>query len=309
MTDRREFLIKSSMAFGALTILQPLQSLAGMGLSLESSKKLVLLHTANLQGQWKSLAGREKLFGLGGLENLARKIREIRKEGAPVLLADAGNMIGKSIRQEEQHIFYQACSGMGYDAVIPGHDDLLSGTTGYYAMARKAGLRLIDGHDHLLNTYLPYRLVNKANHQLAIIDAGKETLRRLGKTSRKSIAEMINKTSMKIRQQNDCIITICLLQENKKATEEIVPATSGVDVMLSSEEHSSMYNTSILRNHQDQEVMVSFTGSRGTMINRIDMSFNEANQKHQIMARAVLIGVEEKQYVATCRRLQLLSGV
>jgi 5'-nucleotidase len=309
MSNRREFLIKSTMAFGAVSILRPFQSFAGMGLPKMYSNKLVLLHTANLKGQWKSLAGREKLFGLGGLENLTGKIREIRKEGAPVLLVDAGNMLGKSTRPEEQQAFYHACSRMGYDAVIPGQTDLQSGAPGYDAMARDAGLRLIGGKDQFLNTYLPYRLVNKANHQVAIIDAGKETLRRLDKTSQKSITGMINKTSLKIKEQNDCIVTICLLQENKKATEEIALNSAGVDIILTSEEVSSIFNTSILRNNQDQEVVVSFTGSRGAMINRIDLTFNEANQKQQVMARAVLIGVDEKQYVATCRRFQMLNQV
>ena len=309
MSNRRDFLIKSTMAFGAVSILRPFRSLAGMGLTEQTSGKLILLHTANLKGQWKSLAGREKLFGLGGLENLAGKIREIRKEGAPVLLVDAGNMVGKTIRQEEQYAFYQACSKLGYDAVIPGEEDLLSGTKGYCAMAREAGLRLIAGNDQLLNSTLPYRLVNKSNHQVAIIDASKETLRRLDKASKKSIIGMINKTSLKLKEQNSCIVTICLLQENNRTTQEMALATSGVDIMLSSEENSSIYNTSIFRNHKDEEVMVSFTGSRGAMINRIDLTFNQANQKHQVSSRAVLIGIEEQQYASTCRRFELLHRV
>jgi len=310
MNNRRQFLVKFTMAAGAVSVLRPFNVFAGMGAPFLSNRNsLILLHTSNLMGQQKELAGSNKYSGLGGLEALGKKINEIRKENMPVLLIDAGNMVGDSGSAEQHLKYYKAISELDYDSIIPGRSDLLKGTEHFNKMMIDSGLvaaGIKQPDTGIYNGKLPFRLINKANLQVAVIDCGSNVMRLL-KNSRNAI-EAINKTATLIKQQNSCILTVCILQEEYERSMKLARSSADVDIFLNSFELHSIHSTKIMRNSKEHEVMLSYTGSRGTMINRIDITCNDSQEKTNVSSKLVLIGINDGDYVACLRKYRLYDA-
>ena len=309
MTNRRQFLVKFTMAAGAVSLLRPLNVFAGFGAPYPCNRnKLILLHTSNLMGQQKALHGSNKYSGLGGLEALSAKIDEIRNENTPVLLIDAGNMVADSGSAEQHLRFYKAISKLGYDAVIPGRSDLLKGTDHFNKMMMDSGLIFagIKQQDAgIYNGRLPFRLLNKANLQVAVIDCGANSMRRL-KNSRNAIGA-INRTAGILKQQNSCILTVCILQEEYDRSIKLAQSSSDVDIFLNSYELHSIHSTKIMRNSKGNEVMLSYSGSRGAMINRVDITCNENQEKMNVSSKLVLIGINDDDYIASLKKYRLYN--
>ncbi len=310
MNNRRQFIVNITMTAGALTILRPLKSFAGLGEPYYVNRnKLILLHTANLNGQWQALSASEKYVGLGGLKNLADKIKTIRNENLPVLLVDAGNIINQAGSDKEHIQFYKAISELEYDAIIPGKTDLQKGLPHFYSMAQQGGLKVANIFSNKKPVYenmLPYYILNKGNLQVAVIDAGANTLKRLN--IQRDAITAINKTAALLKEKINCILTVCLLQENQLKTEAYANTSSGVDIIVSTIACHSIFNTKVHRNKNNQEVMVSFAGSRGTMMNRMDIEYSNAMNKINVSSKLELIGVDDDQYTASIKKYNLYNA-
>ena len=310
MNNRRQFIVNMTMAAGALTVLKPLKSIAGFSDPYYLNRnKLVLLHTANLNSQWQALAANEKYVGLGGIENLSAKINAIRNEKIPVLLVDAGNIINQAKSDKDQLAFYKAVSALNYDAVIPGISDMQKGAPHFYQMAKESGLKVAGANVQpklIYDNILPYYILNKGNLQVAVIDAGTYTLKRLDNP--RNVAVAISKTATLLKEKINCVLTVCLLQEDLTKTESYANASTGVDIIISTISCHSIYNTKILRNNNNREVMISFAGSRGTMMNRIDIAYNNTMDKINVKSKLELIGVNDDQYTASIKKYDLYNA-
>ena len=310
MNNRRQFIVNMTMAAGAITVLKPFKSFAGLGEPFYINRnKLVLLHTANLNGQWQSLAANEKYVGLGGIENLSTKIKAIRNEKIPVLLVDAGNIINRAGSDKEHLQFYKAVSGLKYDLIIPGKTDLQKGGPHFYQMVKETGLKVAEPFSQsklIYDNILPYQILNKGNLQVAVIDAGSNSLKRLNNP--RDGVSAINKTAALLKEKINCVLTVCLLQEELLKTETYANTSSGVDIFVSTVSCHSIFNTKILRNKNNQEVMISFAGSRGTMMNRIDIEYSNTMDKINVKSKLELIGVNDDQYTASIKKYDLYNA-
>lgn len=309
MKNRREFIVELTMAAAAISYLRPLQALAGMVSTdalLPGFNKLTILHSSNLYGQLTPLGVNDKLVGLGGLENLGRKIKAIRDNRSAVLLIDSGNMApGAALSQGRALQFYNRLTKLGYDAVVPGKTDLVAGIKPFARMAQESRLRVIGGTGGSgQQGLLPYTILNKGNIEVALIDAGGRALKDIKATASNPIAAL-NATACRLKEAGACRLTICILQEDMPNCLRYAALSSGIDVMISSIGKTTIHNTRIVRNREDEEVILSHAGTRGTMLGQIDITFNERFEKVNIRPGAVLVGAKDEDYAQLLRKYRL----
>lgn len=304
MHNRRTFLVQFTMAAGAATVLRPLDCLAAIGAPLPQSvhtSKLTLLHTANLNGQWKSLAGHEQMAGLGGLENLCKKIRAVRHEHRAVLLVDSGNLIGPYSSDRKEHLlFYRQLAEAGYDALVPGETDLAHGAAYFNELARETNLcrgAIPTGRSAWMgSTPLPYSLVNKGNLQVAFIDGSTRALKALPNYSFARAVAAASATARRLKEKDPCIQTLCLIQQDGANSQAFAQASTHVDVLATSAPGRLLQNVLVVRNQKNEEVLVSFAGEKGTMMSRLDLTFDERGVRVQVDSKAVVVSAREASY-------------
>ena len=310
MINRRDFLAKFTMAASAASFLKPLDVFAGVGAKVptQSGKNvLTILHTANIKGQWSSLGMAEKPGGLGGLQNIANKITGIRNESPSVVVIDAGNMSGHRQTREERLNFYKKVSNAGYDVVIPGRTDLKCGTTCLTELIKETNLNAIFPTGQLtLDGVLPYSLFKKGNTRVGVINAGTEALKNTH-TSASQANVAINQTAHLLRSSKHCTIIICVVQTSGIKCSKLAGLSNGIDVMISAAEKTSLHNTQIVRNKVDHEVIVSYAGSKGSMMSRIDFTFNDKGEKTNVASKAIFAGAEDEAYAGIVKKFAMYN--
>lgn len=298
------------MAAGAVTFLRPLNGLAGIGAPAPgnfNTNKLTLLHTANLKGQWKSLAGHERMVGLGGLENLCKKIREVRQEHTAVLLMDTGNLISRYTSDRKEHLlFCRHLAEAGYDAVVPGETDLVNGASYFSELARESNLcggAASYGRRAWMRGYpLPYYLVNRGNAQVAFIDCSTLALKNLPNYSFSRAVAAASATASRLKEKDPCIQTLCLIQEDSAKSQAFAEISAHIDIIASSAPGRLLQNVLVVRNRKNEEVLVSFAGEKGTMMSRLDLTFDEQGERIQVDSKAVVVSTREASYDTLLKR-------
>jgi len=313
MTNRRDFLVRFTMAAGAVSILKPLNAFASVGgkcLTPTRTSMLTILHTANIQGQWSSLGITEKLSGLGGLQNITEKLAGIRNENSAAVVIDAGNMSGHRQTREERLNFYKRVSDAGYDAVIPGWTDLALGTTCFAEIANVSGVNIVPYNKQLgINaSLLPYSILKKGKACIGIINAGIPALKDAQNTSTLPLAMVINQTAQLLRSSKNCTLIICVVQSSDKKCLKLAGLSAGIDVMICAVDKTSLHNTQIIRNKSNHEVIISYAGAKGATISRIDFTFNECGEKINMASKAIFTGAENESYAGILKRYAAYSA-
>lgn len=314
MTNRREFLMKSTMAACAVSFLQPFNAFAGLGINhtaLSTTNRLTILHTSNLYGQWSGLGINEQMCGLGGLQNVYKKIIDIRSEGLPFLIVDTGNMTSDSFQTFEDRLhFYKTMYTIGYDAVIPGQSDLIKGSDNFEQLIKESGLNVVGGEEHSFRNkdILPFHIITKGKSRIGIIKAGINSLKTAESSRLNYTAALINKTAVLLKDVHHCTVIVCMLQASRRNSLQLSELSMNIDVMVGSVDNNSIHNTRIIRNKNDEEVILSYAGSKGTMISRIDLTFTDRGEKINTDSKALFIGAKEEGSLAILKNYKLLNA-
>jgi hypothetical protein len=79
-------------------------------------------------------------------------------------------------------------------------------------------------------------------------------------------------------------------------------------VMISAAEKTSLHNTQIIRNEFNNEVIVSYAGSKGSMMSRIDLTFNDKGEKINVASKAIFAGAEVEAYAGLVKKCAIYNA-
>lgn len=297
MTNRRKFLIECTMAAGAVTLLRPLKSFAGVGVLGESQKHLLtILHTANYHGQWLPVSATKPLAGLGGLSNAAKKIDEIKNQNPTLLLIHSGNITHAAHSRERTLSFYKNVARSGYDVVFPGSEDLANGNDYFLQLAKEGGLPAFAGTAAAFfnDASLHYSIVLKGKIKIGIINAASHT-------HNSRLVDAINQTAGMLKKSRHCALVVCMAPPRGKPG-VIARLSSDVDLVIAAGKTTSINNTEIVRNSNNEEVIISHAGTQGTMISRIDLTLDCRLQKIAFQSTPIFIGTSSGNYVGLMKQ-------
>lgn len=89
---------------------------------------ITILHTNDIHGHltsWLGWTGELEGTVVGGLDRLASAVERVRREGSPVLLLDAGDLVGDSMIAQftQGEALVRALNAIDYDAIVPGNHE------------------------------------------------------------------------------------------------------------------------------------------------------------------------------------------
>ena len=292
MHTRRKFLAQSSAAVGAFTFLKPLQSIAGTsGFSAEANK-LTILFTNGFNSQLS-----DDLTNTG-IKAVKETVQDLRRSHRNILLVDSGNILAGDSPKNIAHLhLYTALKETGYDAITPGSTDMQHGADYFSKLVQRSQVKAVATNYDSNESLFSYKIVRKGALKIGIIGIGSSA--ELQPASFKKLLQSVNERAVILKQKNQCQLVVCLShlplsnEKNKLDNLHLSKQSTSIDVVISANDDRFIYNTHVLKNSTGYDVLLSHAGKSGSMIGKLEISFNEQGEKTLITTEQVFTGKEK----------------
>lgn len=295
MQSRRRFF----KTFGSAALL------TGMGaLPLEALAKepefmtLTILHTNDVHSRIEPFeSGRNK--GYGGVSRRAALIKKIRSEQEHVLLLDAGDIFQGTpyFNFFGGELEFKLMEKLKYDAATIGNHDFDAGIDGLYKQLPNITFPLINANYDFSDTIMhdsvkPYQIFQKGDVKIGILGVGIELEGLVPKSLYKNTIyqdpiERANYYAEILKNEEKCDYVICLSHigyyfknDPTKINDKILAAESEhIDLIIGGHTHTFMREPDLIKNKNDEPVMVHQVGWAGIVLGRIDVVFEKNKKK------------------------------
>lgn len=271
-------------------------------------EKLTILHTNDMHsridpfpmdgGKWQ---------GLGGLSARARLIEEIRRREEHVLLLDSGDILQGTpyfnFFQGEPE--FRGMSAMGYDAATLGNHDFDAGLDGLKKLLPLATFTIINANYDFSDTILadsfaPYRIIQKGNLKIGILGIGIELTglvpeKLYGNTRYRDAIDVANQVALQLKQRDQCDLVICLshlghsYSSGKIGDTNLAAGSAGIDIILGGHTHTLLEEPVIMRNRENQPVVIQQSGWGGAYMGKLDVYVSRGEKKKNILANPIKV--------------------
>jgi 5'-nucleotidase len=247
--------------------------------------------------------------GLGGAVRRAQRIDELRKEIEHLLVLDAGDIFQGTpyFNLYGGELEFKLMSTMGYDAATIGNHDFDGGIDNLAKQINtNASFSFLNCNYELADTPLaahvkPYQVFDKGPVKVGVFGLGIElkglVLPNLyGKTVYQDPIAASNKTALHLREEEKCDLIICLSHLGYRYKKEIVSdcvlasQSRNIDIILGGHTHTFLDEPTIIKNRDQQEVLINQVGWAGIRLGRIDISFSQRRGKRCISCNNEWVG-------------------
>lgn len=234
--------------------------------------------------------------GRGGLARRATMIKQIREEGAEVLLLDSGDIMQGTpyFNFFGGEVEFRAMSMMGYDAATMGNHDFDGGLNGFDNQLKHAKFPFVSSNYDFSNTILDgkikdYIVINKGGVKVGIFGLGIELdglvpKALYGETTYLDPVEHANRVALKLKEVEKCDLVICLSHLGYKYNGDeisdirLAPLTRHVDIILGAHTHTFLNQPEIVKNLDGKGVVINQVGFAGIWLGKIDLTFTRGNK-------------------------------
>jgi 5'-nucleotidase len=243
---------------------------------------------------------------MGGLEARASVIEQIRNEGYPVLLVDAGDIFQGTpyfnLFKGEPEI--TAMTRMGYDAATPGSSDFSAGMENLATQWKLAGFPLLAcnygvAETPLENILLPYHVIVRENITIGVLGVGIDLKGRVPEGLIKGIEyrdpiKCVNETTNLLKKKG-CDLVVCLshlgdyYSDGNSSDAILARENIGVDIIIGSHTHRFFQLPRRYVNKGSGDTLVSQMGWGGVQMGRIDYFFPRSGSNKTLKANRVVL--------------------
>ena len=290
--DRRKF-IQQSAAAASLTAIG--------GLTLPSfttrkKKHITILHTNDTHSHLEPFeASHYKYANKGGVARRATLVESIRNENPNTLLLDAGDIFQGTpyFNYFEGELEFKLMSMLKYDLATLGNHDFDNSIDGFYKQLPNAKFNFVsanyDFKNTILNTHVkPYQIFVKDGIKIGIFGLGikLEGLvhpKMYKETKYLDPIEISQDMSRILKEDEQCDLVICLShlgyydQRSPKNISDLnlAKATKNIDLIIGGHSHTFLPKPTIVKNIDNQKMLVNQVGCYGLNLGRIDFYFDE----------------------------------
>jgi len=288
--ERREFIQKTAAASVVI---------AGAGLmsfAPEERIHLTVLHTNDVHSHVDPLPANDpKNPNMGGVSRRAAIIDSIRKENDNVLLLDAGDIFQGTpyFNYYGGELEMKLMSMLGYDLATLGNHDFDNGIEGFYKQLPHANFGFVSANYDFRNTILdgivkPYRIFRKKGIKIGVFGLGVELKglvdpRNYRETRYLDPIEIATDMSRRLKHEERCDLVIALSHigyaykndPDKVCDLTLAAKTRDIDLIIGGHTHTFLDKPSIVKNIDNQEVIVNQVGCYGVNLGRIDFYFEK----------------------------------
>ena len=279
-------------------------ALAGVGgLTFKSCetkpKHITILHTNDTHSQIEPFdPNHHKFANKGGVARRASLIQKVRNENPNTLLLDAGDIFQGTpyFNYFGGEIEFKLMSLLKYDAATMGNHDFDNSIEGFHHQLPNANFDFVcanyDFKNTILNTLVkPYKIFFKDGIKIGVFGLGIELQNLVSpelfkETTYLDPIEITKDITRELKENENCDLIICLshLGYHYKNTQKVsdlklAAATKDIDLIIGGHTHTFLPKPTLVKNLDDETVLVNQVGAYGVNLGRIDFYFDKKNNK------------------------------
>ncbi len=302
---RRDFIQKTAATSALLTL---------GGLSLSSFKKntikhITILHTNDVHSYIDPMpADDPKNPNMGGVVNRAALIQAVRKENPNVLLLDAGDIFQGTpyFNYYGGELEFKLMSMMQYDVAAIGNHDFDNGIEGLHSQLPNAKFDFLCANYDFRNTLMdgfvrPYKIYTIDGIKIGVFGLGVELAGLVDPKNYKETKcldpiEISKDMAQILKIEKKCDLVICLShigyqyknEPEKPSDLKLAAVTKNIDLIIGGHTHTFLDKPTIVKNVENQDVLVNQVGCYGLNLGRIDFYF-DSDKKYAHQGKSIVV--------------------
>lgn len=300
---RRNFIKKTSASLA-------LASVGGLTFkSCETKPKhITILHTNDTHSQIEPFdPNHHKFANKGGVARRASLIQKVRNENPNTLLLDAGDIFQGTpyFNYFGGEIEFKLMSLLKYDAATMGNHDFDNSIEGFHHQLPNASFDFVcanyDFKNTILNTLVkPYKIFFKDGIKIGVFGLGIELHNLVSpelfkETTYLDPIEITKDITRELKENENCDLIICLshLGYHYKNTQKVsdlklAAATKDIDLIIGGHTHTFLPKPTLVKNVNNETVIVNQVGAYGVNLGRIDFYFDNQSNK-EISNKTIIV--------------------
>ena len=288
-------------------------ALAGVGgLTFKSCetkpKHITILHTNDTHSQIEPFdPNHHKFANKGGVARRASLIQKVRNENPNTLLLDAGDIFQGTpyFNYFGGEIEFKLMSLLKYDAATMGNHDFDNSIEGFHHQLPNANFNFVcanyDFKNTILNTLVkPYKIFFKDGIKIGVFGLGIELQNLVSpelfkETTYLDPIEITKDITRELKENENCDLIICLshLGYHYKNTQKVsdlklAAATKDIDLIIGGHTHTFLPKPTLVKNVNNETVIVNQVGAYGVNLGRIDFYFDNQSNK-EISNKTIIV--------------------
>jgi len=288
-------------------------ALAGVGgLTFKSCetkpKHITILHTNDTHSQIEPFdPNHHKFANKGGVARRASLIQKVRNENPNTLLLDAGDIFQGTpyFNYFGGEIEFKLMSLLKYDAATIGNHDFDNSIEGFHHQLPNANFDFVcanyDFKNTILNTLVkPYKIFFKDGIKIGVFGLGIELQNLVSpelfkETTYLDPIEITKDITRELKENENCDLIICLshLGYHYKNTQKVsdlklAAATKDIDLIIGGHTHTFLPKPTLVKNVNNETVIVNQVGAYGVNLGRIDFYFDNQSNK-EISNKTIIV--------------------
>ncbi|MDC0869806.1 metallophosphatase [Flavobacteriaceae bacterium] len=300
---RRNFIKKTSASLA-------LASVGGLTFkSCETKPKhITILHTNDTHSQIEPFdTSHHKFANKGGVARRASLIQKVRNENPNTLLLDAGDIFQGTpyFNYFGGEIEFKLMSLLKYDAATMGNHDFDNSIEGFHHQLPNASFDFVcanyDFKNTILNTLVkPYKIFFKDGIKIGVFGLGIELQNLVSpelfkETTYLDPIEITKDITRELKESENCDLIICLshLGYHYKNTQKVsdlklAATTKDIDLIIGGHTHTFLPKPTLVKNVNNETVIVNQVGAYGVNLGRIDFYFDNQSNK-EISNKTIIV--------------------
>ena len=300
---RRNFIKKTSASLA-------LASVGGLTFkSCETKPKhITILHTNDTHSQIEPFdPNHHKFANKGSVARRASLIQKVRNENPNTLLLDAGDIFQGTpyFNYFGGEIEFKLMSLLKYDAATMGNHDFDNSIEGFHHQLPNANFDFVcanyDFKNTILNTLVkPYKIFFKDGIKIGVFGLGIELQNLVSpelfkETTYLDPIEITKDITRELKENENCDLIICLshLGYHYKNTQKVsdlklATATKDIDLIIGGHTHTFLPKPTLVKNVNNETVIVNQVGAYGVNLGRIDFYFDNQSNK-EISNKTIIV--------------------
>ena len=271
-------------------------------------KHITILHTNDTHSQIEPFdISHHKFANKGGVARRASLVQKVRKENPNTLLLDAGDIFQGTpyFNYFGGEIEFKLMSLLKYDAATMGNHDFDNSIDGFHHQLPNANFDFVcanyDFKNTILNTLVkPYKIFFKDGIKIGVFGLGIELQNLVSpelfkETNYLDPIEITKDITRELKENENCDLIICLshLGYHYKNTQKVsdlklAAATKDIDLIIGGHTHTFLPKPTLVKNINNETVIVNQVGAYGVNLGRIDFYFDKQNNK-EISNKTIIV--------------------
>jgi 5'-nucleotidase len=271
-------------------------------------KHITILHTNDTHSQIEPFdPNHHKFANKGGVARRASLIQKVRNENPNTLLLDAGDIFQGTpyFNYFGGEIEFKLMSLLKYDAATMGNHDFDNSIEGFHHQLPNANFDFVcanyDFKNTILNTLVkPYKIFFKDGIKIGVFGLGIELQNLVSpelfkETTYLDPIEITKDITRELKENENCDLIICLshLGYHYKNTQKVsdlklATATKDIDLIIGGHTHTFLPKPTLVKNVNNETVIVNQVGAYGVNLGRIDFYFDNQSNK-EISNKTIIV--------------------